>query len=110
MYVVCVCCVCCVYTCVCCHYVSVGVCVLYSLFVSLGDSLFAVVVIMLLLVFVFYSLCVSLGDSFVAELSQLCVLWWHYLSNATCLTRPHVFYACFVVSRSTISCYTIRHC
>ena len=27
---------------------------------------------------------------------------WHYLSNATCLMRPHLFYAGFVVSRITI--------
>ena len=26
---------------------------------------------------------------------------WHYLSNATCLIRPHLFYACLVVSRIT---------
>ena len=26
-------------------------------------------------------------------------LGWHYLSKATCLMRPHVFYACFLVSR-----------
>ena len=32
-----------------------------------------------------------------------------YLSNATCLMRPCLFYACFVVSRITIICYTIRH-
>ena len=28
-----------------------------------------------------------------------------YLSNTTCLIRPHLFYACFVVSRMTIICY-----
>ena len=33
----------------------------------------------------------------------------HHLSNATCLIRPHVFYALFVVSRITIICYMIRH-
>ena len=32
---------------------------------------------------------------------------WHYLSNATCLIRPHSLYVCFVVSRTTISCYII---
>ena len=36
------------------------------------------------------------------------VMGWHYLSNATCLIRPHLLYACFVVSR-IISCYIIRH-
>ena len=35
--------------------------------------------------------------------------WWHYLSNATCLIRLHLFYACFVVSRITIICYSIHH-
>ena len=31
------------------------------------------------------------------------------LSNATCLIRPHVLYALFIVSRITIICYIIRH-
>ena len=34
---------------------------------------------------------------------------WHYLSNATCLVRPRLFYACFVVSRTTIIRYMILH-
>ena len=34
---------------------------------------------------------------------------WHYLSNATCPMRPHLFYACFVVSRIAIICYILRH-
>ena len=34
---------------------------------------------------------------------------WHYLSNATRLMRPRLFYACFVVSRTTTICYIIRH-
>ena len=33
---------------------------------------------------------------------------WHYLSNATCLLRPRLFYAWFVVSRTIIICYMIR--
>ena len=32
----------------------------------------------------------------------------HYLSNATCLIRPHLFYACFAASRITIIRYIIR--
>ena len=32
------------------------------------------------------------------------MLGWHYLSNATCLIRPHLFYACFVLSRIIIHC------
>ena len=36
-------------------------------------------------------------------------LGWHYLSNATCLIRPHLFHALSVVSRITIVCQTIRH-
>ena len=37
-------------------------------------------------------------------------LGWHYLSNATCLIRPRMFYMCFfVVSRITIICHMIRH-
>ena len=33
------------------------------------------------------------------------------LGGITCLTliRPHLFYACFIVSRATIICYIIRH-
>ena len=34
---------------------------------------------------------------------------WHYLSNATCLIRPHLFYALFIVSRITIICQTKTH-
>ena len=33
---------------------------------------------------------------------------WHYLSKTTCLIRPRLFYACFVVSRITITCDIIR--
>ena len=33
----------------------------------------------------------------------------HSLSNATCLMRLHLFYACLVVSRITIICNTIRY-
>ena len=34
---------------------------------------------------------------------------WHYLSNATCQIRPHLFYTLFVVSRITIICNMISH-
>ena len=34
---------------------------------------------------------------------------WHYLSNATCLIRPHLFCVFFVVSRIVIICYIICH-
>ena len=36
-------------------------------------------------------------------------LEWHYLSNATCQIRPHLCYACFVVSRTTMICCFLRH-
>ena len=36
-------------------------------------------------------------------------LGWHYLSNATCLMRPHSFYVFFFVSRITILCYIILY-
>ena len=36
-------------------------------------------------------------------------LGWHYLSDATCLMRPRLFYASFVASRITTSCYILRH-
>ena len=34
---------------------------------------------------------------------------WHYLSNTTCLMRPHLFDVCFVVSRIIILCETSHH-
>ena len=34
---------------------------------------------------------------------------WHYLFKYTCITRPHVLYALFIVSRIIIVCYMIRH-
>ena len=37
------------------------------------------------------------------------VFGWHYLSNATCLIRYHVFYASLVVSPNIIPCYIIQH-
>ena len=37
------------------------------------------------------------------------VLGRQYLSNATCLSRPQLLYVCFVVSRTTIVCHSIRH-
>ena len=43
------------------------------------------------------------------RLSQVAHVGWHYLSNATCLTRPHLFYAYFVVPRIAILCYILRH-
>ena len=36
-------------------------------------------------------------------------LGWHYLSNATCLMQPRLFYAFLVVSRITIICHILRH-
>ena len=27
------------------------------------------------------------------------IIEWHYLSNATCPMRPHLFYALFIMSR-----------
>ena len=38
---------------------------------------------------------------------QCTSIGWHYLSNATCWIRPHLFYACLVVSRITIICYIL---
>ena len=35
---------------------------------------------------------------------------WHYLSDATCLIRPHSFCMFFVVSMITIMCFMIRNC
>ena len=41
--------------------------------------------------------------------SRTSVLGWHFLSDATCLIRPHLFCARFVVSRITPICYMIHH-
>ena len=35
-------------------------------------------------------------------LMESSVIGWRHLSNATCLMRPRLFYACFVVSGITI--------
>ena len=41
---------------------------------------------------------------------QTCAMTgWHYLSNATCLIRPRLFYVLFVVSRIALICYIIRY-
>ena len=37
-------------------------------------------------------------------------LGWHYVSNATCLIRPHLCYALFTVSMITITCQHICYC
>ena len=37
------------------------------------------------------------------------ILGRRYMSNATCLMWPHLFYACFVVSWITIICHNICH-
>ena len=41
--------------------------------------------------------------------SVLHIVGWHYLSNATSLIRPRLFYVCFIVSRITIICLIIYH-
>ena len=52
----------------------------------------------------------SMSDAHVTmRLDNVSVFGWHYLSNATCLIRPRLFYACFGVSRITIRCFIIRH-
>ena len=43
------------------------------------------------------------------ERAHLADLGRHYLSNATCLIRPHLFYALFMVSRITTICKSIRN-
>ena len=45
----------------------------------------------------------------VVQQSVVVFIGWHYLSNTTCLIRPHLLYALFVVSMITIICQTIRH-
>ena len=46
----------------------------------------------------------------VQPLARACAVFgWHYLSNATCLIRPHALYVFVVVSRTTIICHLICH-
>ena len=37
------------------------------------------------------------------------LLGWHYLSNATCLVRPHLFCALFVATKIIMSCQMTPH-
>ena len=45
----------------------------------------------------------------VQRLQQLEGLGRHCLSSAACLMRPRLFYALFVVSGITVTCYITRH-
>ena len=47
-------------------------------------------------------------ESATNESTQTWTIGWHYLSNASCLIRPHLLYALCIVSRIAGSCYTIR--
>ena len=52
----------------------------------------------------------GLGEaSLWASAAAVAHLGRHYLSNATCLIRPHSFYALFVESRIAIICQILRH-
>ena len=42
-------------------------------------------------------------------LHESSVFWWHCLSNAACLMRPHLFYSLFILSTITINCYIIHN-
>ena len=46
----------------------------------------------------------------IAITTTLLLLGWHYLSNATCLMRPRLFYAFFAASRISIICYIMYRC
>ena len=43
-----------------------------------------------------------------SRLSSPAAFGWHYLSTATYLPRPHLFYALFVVSRIIVILHIIR--
>ena len=36
-------------------------------------------------------------------------IWWHFLCNAACLARPHLFYAPFIASRIAMICQCTSH-
>ena len=52
-----------------------------------------------------------LRPPFLGTTLVLSKFWWHYLSNATCLRRPHLLYLCFVVNAgTTIICKLCTPC
>ena len=66
-----------------------------------GIILIIIIIIVIIIIIIVIIVIVIVIISFVT-------IGRHYLSNATCLMQPHVFCACFVVSRSTILCYILR--
>ena len=48
------------------------------------------------------------GRAQVRQRFRVALLGWHYLSNATCLMRPRLFYALCIVSKITIICQFAR--
>ena len=62
------------------------------------------VVCMLFMCYIVVACCFICWCLYLREESRT-LLGWHCLSNAACLRWPHLFYACFVVSRiTTIIC------
>ena len=49
----------------------------------------------------------NLRDPGPLQADMLQSIGWHYLSNATCLIRPHFFYVLFIVPRITMICYIL---
>ena len=47
--------------------------------------------------------------TFLHRMSVYDISGWHYLSDTTCQIRPHLLYALFIVSRTTIICHSIFH-
>ena len=44
-----------------------------------------------------------------SSLLYVCLLGWHYLSSATCMIWPRLFYALLIVSRITLTCHMLCH-
>ena len=53
------------------------------------------IVVILIVIFIIVIIVIHICHSTIGR---------HYLSNATCLTRPRLFYVLFVVSRTIIIC------
>ena len=91
---------------ICYHYIVVFILLVLSLVLLFWLLSLLSILLLLLLLSLLDALAWSDAES---QTPRSAFFGWRHLSNATCLTRPHVFYACFVVSRITAFRYMIRH-
>ena len=69
-----------------------------------------IIIILLILVILIIIIMIIIICSNIKDLDLTGLVGRRHLSEAACLTRPHLFYVCFVVSRTTImySCCSPR--